>query len=203
MSVKVDDLELSLRKGGSAQENISEVRSIRKIGLLNKRRVLEHRLASTYGSVLNDVGRPAITIVLEGEFTGRNSMESIALLRSKYRTGKPLSFISDISLLTQVEKVLMQELQIYNRSHMYKTFTYYMVLREYKEPKQLADDLAIGPPPMTKMATEQVNRAVNDAAQSVGVETAKEALQTTAQSAAQSLASQAQQATGPVPSCSK
>ena len=198
MSVKVDDLELNTRKGGSAQESIAELRSIRRIGLLDKRRVNEHRLASTYGSVLSDVGRPAITIVLEGEFAGRDSMESIGLLRSKYKSGKPLSFISDLTLLTQVEKVLMQELQIHNISHMHKTFRYYMVLREYKEPKESADSPDKGPPPMTKMAKQQVDQAVKDAAQSVAADTARDALQTTAQSAAQSLASQAAQATGPI-----
>jgi hypothetical protein len=134
MSVKLDDLLLNGRTADDAQSTISEVRGINRVGILSKRRLVEHRIAGAYGSIISDNGRQAMKILVEGQFVGENSMQGIAQLRSKYRAGKPVEFTSEISAFAQVRKVLVEELQIFSLAGFQNNYKYRMLLREYKEP---------------------------------------------------------------------
>jgi len=133
MSVKLDDLLLSGRIADDAQSTISEVRGINRVGILSKRRLVEHRIAGAYGSIISDNGRQAMKILVEGQFVGENSMQGIAQLRSKYRAGKPMEFTSEVSAFAQVRKVLVEELQIFSVAGFQNNYKYRMLLREYKE----------------------------------------------------------------------
>ena len=112
MSVKLDDIDLNIRHGDSSKGNLDEVRSIRKLGIHDKRKISEHRGSNTYGSILNGTGRHSMRILVEGDFFGKNAKQSMALLRSKYKAGKPLQLISELTLLSQFHNVLIEELNI-------------------------------------------------------------------------------------------
>jgi hypothetical protein len=155
MSVKLDDLILNARIADDDQSTISEVRGIKRVGVLSKRRLVEHRIAGAYGSIITDTGRRAIKILLEGEFVGENSMQGIAQLRSKYRAGKPVEFTSEITAFAQVRKVLVEELQIFSLAGLQNNYKYRMLLREYKEPQPSPQEEEESPPPPQEQAPVQ------------------------------------------------
>ncbi len=156
MSIKLDDLELNTRDADDSQGTINEIRSITRIVLGDRRRLVEHRIASGYGSILDDAGRHAIKILLEGEFVGEGAKQGVTILRKKYRSGEALPFTSDMTMLVQVEKVLIEDLEVNNLSGIQNRYGYRMVLKEYKEP-----------PKPIKEASEQDNEAADEAKKEV------------------------------------
>jgi hypothetical protein len=156
MSVKLDDLVLNARIADDDQSTISEVRGIKRVGVLSERRLVEHRIAGAYGSIITDTGRRAIKILVEGEFVGENSMQGIAELRSKYRAGKPVEFTSEITAFAQVTKVLVEELQIFSLAGLQNNYKYRMLLREYKEPPPPPSEEA--PPDQDQQTSEEAEK---------------------------------------------
>src|SRR5712691_9077015 len=113
MSVRLDDLELVAKEEEADKALIHEMRSISKITVGARRSLVEHRVASANGSILKDTGRAAFRIALEGEIVGEIAKESVTSLRSKYESGEPLPFASDITTLVQIQKILIERLHIY------------------------------------------------------------------------------------------
>jgi hypothetical protein len=164
MSVKLDDLVISGRIADDAQGTISEVRGMNRLGVLSKRRLIEHRIAGAYGSIISDTGRQALKILVEGEFVGENSMQGITQLRSKYRAGKPVEFTSEITVFAQVKKVLLEELQIFSLAGLQNNYRYRMLLREYKEP-----------PPPSPQEEEEIQKEEQEETQPSEQQASKEA----------------------------
>src|SRR6478752_707522 len=159
MSVKLDNLDLNIRQGDSSKGTLDEVRSIRKLGIHDKRKLSEHRGSSTYGSILSDNGRHSMRIIIEGDFFGKNAKQTMTLLRSKYKAGKPLPLISELTLLSQLHNVLIEELNVYTLWKLPICYSYSMILREYKEPKQQAPGgLGLAAPSQIAQAKSGVER---------------------------------------------
>jgi hypothetical protein len=134
MSVKIDDLILNERTSDDVQGTIKEIRTVRKLNILGRRKLVEQKVAGAYGSTISDVGRRANRILIEGEFMGESATQGITQLRTKYRAGKPMEFVSELSTYAQIPKVLIEELQIVSSSGFQNHYKYRMILREYVEP---------------------------------------------------------------------
>ena len=167
-----------VRHGDDSHGEITEIRSIRSLLIGGKRRLVEHRLVSNYGSLILDGGRRAIRMLIEGEFVGQDAKQSMSLLRSKYRIGKPLQFTADITVLTHIEKVLIEELQIYGKSTLPTWYSYNMLLVEYREAAESnrteAGSVA-APPALTDIAKQQVESEAKGAAQAAEKQVESEA----------------------------
>jgi hypothetical protein len=133
MSLRIDDLDLSKRFGEDDQETISEIRSIRRISVLDKRKLAQSRVSSTHGSIFRDLGRNCMRILVEGEFVGSGAREGISQLRSKYKMGEGLEFVSDLSIISNISKVLIERLNIRGLAGVPNYYSYQMVLRECVE----------------------------------------------------------------------
>lgn len=151
MSAKIDDFDLIKKDEEADKDLVHEMRTVSRISAGARRSLVEHRVASANGSVLKDSGREAMRIALEGEIVGETAKDSMASLRSKYETGEPLSFASDLTTLTQVQKVLIEELRIYQLAGEANHFHYSLALREYVEP-----------PPSDQPPPSQVQQAQED-----------------------------------------
>jgi hypothetical protein len=91
----------------------------------------QHRVPALEGDFLQQLGRRAKRIKLQGVLTGSNAGKSLDTLRQKFRLAQPVSFVADIATATKVTRVLIQEMQIREQAGKPERFQYAMTLVEY------------------------------------------------------------------------
>jgi ElaB/YqjD/DUF883 family membrane-anchored ribosome-binding protein len=141
LTIKIDDFELGKIIGDSSIGIKNEVRSVNIIKLGNKKRINYIPIASSYDKVSGNTGRFPVRIVVQGDIIGENAQEGVTMLRSKYKKNTPCSFVSDLSVLWGIEKVIIEELRISNFSKFPQCFAYEMKLLEYNEPNSEAQQI--------------------------------------------------------------
>ncbi|HEX2487691.1 MAG TPA: hypothetical protein VHJ57_03820, partial [Nitrososphaeraceae archaeon] len=141
MTIKIDDFELGKVIGDSSTGIKNEVRSVNVIKLGNKKRINYIPIASSYDKVTGNIGRFPVRIVVQGDIIGENAQDSVTMLRSKYKNNKPCNFVSDLSVLWGIEKVIIEELRISNFSKFPQCFAYEMKLLEFNEPNSEAQQI--------------------------------------------------------------
>ena len=161
MTIKIDDFELGKIIGDSSTGIKNEVRSVNVIKLGNKKRINYTPIASSYDKVTGNTGRFPVRIVVQGDIIGKNAQEGVTTLRSKYKKNKPCSFVSDLSVLWGIEKVIIEELRISNFSKFPQCFAYEMKLLEYNEPNSEAQQIQ-------EEAKQQLGKAEDLAKQQLG-----------------------------------
>lgn len=134
MSIKIDDLNLSGVKGQISLGLRSETSSVKRIGIIDDRRIIKHSVPGGYGTVFEDRGKESARLLIEGQFVGEEAMNGITLLRKKYKKGEPLNLTSDVSLLSNINKVLIEDIRIQMSSSGQMSYDYELILREYVEP---------------------------------------------------------------------
>src|SRR4029079_2401539 len=165
MSIKLDNFDLSIFKGEISLGMRSEIRSIKKMATINKRRIVKHSASGLYGTIVEDAGRNATRILIQGQFIGQDALDGITTLRAKYRKGEPVNLISDVSLLSNIDKVMIDELRIHNVSTVQIAYGYEMILREFIEPP--AGESA-PPPSQQVVAKQEVNSQANESLAAAG-----------------------------------
>jgi hypothetical protein len=134
LSIKIDDLNLSGVKGQISLGLRSETSSVKRIGIIDDRRIIKHSVPGGYGTVFEDRGKESARLLIEGQFVGEEAMNGITLLRKKYKKGEPLNLTSDVSLLSNINKVLIEDIRIQMSSSGQMSYDYELILREYVEP---------------------------------------------------------------------
>lgn len=134
MSVKLDDLDLITRKNDPDTSQVQEIRRVSSISIDGRRVFNSDSLSAVGPGILMDLGRRAKRILLEGEMHGPSAKESITALRSKFKTGNPLPISADIAGLADVDKVLIEKIEISQASGKPGHFAYVLDLIEYVEP---------------------------------------------------------------------
>lgn len=145
MLAKLDDFELVRVIQGETANNISDLRTIRGIRVVDSRNIVELNIPGSLGNVLQDMGREPVTILIFGEFAGPDAKASLESLMSKYISdnNKPMQFSSDMTTaIPEITKVMLDQFQfeeIAGHSHSYR---YYMKLVEYREPRPQQEEKA-------------------------------------------------------------
>jgi hypothetical protein len=135
MSIEIDKVPLIKRvvdKNGAP----TEIRNVSNIAVSARRSIVEHRIPGSAGSILQDMGKEPIRISFEGDFYGEKVKDSLQVLWTKFKDGKPVPFSSDISGITDVTQVMIEELELVDMSGSPNSFHYSMALCEYVPPKQ-------------------------------------------------------------------
>src|SRR5215472_9282794 len=70
----------------------------------------QHAVPALEGDFLQDLGRRATRVRLNGILTGPAAVKSLDTLRGKFRAGTPVTFVSDIATATKVSKMLIEEM---------------------------------------------------------------------------------------------
>ena len=133
MSIKLDDLDLSAVKGQLSMGLRSQTSSVSRIGTIDRRRIIKHDASAVYGTIVNDQGKASARLLIEGRFVGDDAMNGMSSLRTKYKKGEPIDLVSDITLLSSINKVMIEELRIQMTSSVQLSYEYQMILREYVE----------------------------------------------------------------------
>ncbi|MGA7005826.1 MAG: hypothetical protein WBY28_02020 [Nitrososphaeraceae archaeon] len=187
MSIKLDDLDLSAVKGQLSMGLRSQTSSVTRIGTIDRRRIIKHDASAVYGTIVDDQGKASARLLIEGRFVGDEAMTGMSSLRTKYKKGEPINLVSDITLLSSINKVMIEELRIQMSSSGQLSYEYQMILREYVETVKKQSAIA---PPQKAQALAAVGSQAADALQELKQD-ASAALQK-----AQSLAEVGAQAVG-------
>jgi len=111
MLVKLGEIDLALgsKDDGKLQERL---KSILSISIKDKRNLVEHRIPGSSGNRLHDTGREPAQISIEGEIYGDDASEKIKEIYAVYEAGKPVSFHSDLTAISDIKNVDIENLQV-------------------------------------------------------------------------------------------
>jgi hypothetical protein len=111
-----------------------QLRQITKITTADKRILVEHQVPGLEGNLFQNIGRAAVKISFTGSFQGTGSKEDLTRIRQKFKDGTPCSFNGNITGMSDITKVLIEEFALTENAGEPNKFTYSIVLREYREP---------------------------------------------------------------------
>jgi hypothetical protein len=129
--VTLDGLDLLLKRTDG--KNILIMRSLKRLDMEHKRRNPDQHAKNSFERNGKDMGRHASKIIIEGDIMGERAHETTGELRKKYINGKPVEFVSKLSLEYGINKVMIEELNINSVKGRPYHFQYGMHLVEYIE----------------------------------------------------------------------
>jgi hypothetical protein len=144
--VRLDNVELLKRDDKHGK--VAEIRSIYSLSVYGGRSIVELPIPGSVGNVFQDMGRAPLLITFDGLLLGPNSMDTLKDLKEKFELGKPVDFSSDIGLINEIDKVVIEKFNVHFEGGINMTVRYSMVLKEYlasekdktkKEPPSLVD----------------------------------------------------------------
>ena len=128
-----------------------EVPRIERIETLEERRIACLPVPGLLGDIQQDLGAASLSVEICGSLQGDEARDAfLDDLRKKFRAGDPVTFAADITHASELDRVLIDELELEEVNHAPGSFRYRIVLREYVEPPQpppQVDDLGadLGP----------------------------------------------------------
>jgi hypothetical protein len=131
MLIKLGSIDLSLGSTDDGERH-EELRSILSISIRDKRNLVEHRIPGSSGNRLQDIGSEPAQISLEGEIYGEKSSKTIENMYSVYEAGAPLSFHSDLTAIADINKVIIENLQVTKSMGTGYHYGYKIDLKEHK-----------------------------------------------------------------------
>jgi hypothetical protein len=98
------------------------------------RSLVQQRGPGQSGSVIQDLGREPVTIVMEGVLVGDNPQEALEELRSAQMKAKPLSFAADAIAGADLTEVIVSDFQVKQLAGYKDRYSFFLRVREYTEP---------------------------------------------------------------------
>lgn len=110
------------------------VESIAAVGV---RRLAVFPVAGLVGDLHQDLGREAHAIEIVGSLSGDEARDDfLKSIREKFAAGEPVDFVADIVKESEIERVLIEALEVAEVAGSPDPFRYRIVLREYTEPPE-------------------------------------------------------------------
>jgi hypothetical protein len=129
MQMKLDDIELIKR--GDKDGEVNDIRSIYALSVYGNRRIVELPIPGSVSNVFQDMGRNPIIISFEGELAGTNATSVLESLNSKFELKKPLPFSTDITPISSITEVIINNFAVHFMSGVRLGVRYSMVLKEH------------------------------------------------------------------------
>lgn len=107
---------------------------VQEITTYERRALAEHKAPGMAGSLLQNLGRRPTCLLLWGVVTGADALQTIDQLDNKFKAGQPLPFSADITANANLEKVIIDNLQVQDLAGKPQRYSYVLTLREYIEP---------------------------------------------------------------------
>jgi hypothetical protein len=112
-----------------------EVNGIESIRALERRRIARLPVPGLLGDLQQDLGTSSLLVEIAGSLHGDTARdEMLEEIRSRFRAGEPVTFVADITTATELEEVVIEELEVSEVNEAADGFRYRVVLREYVEP---------------------------------------------------------------------
>ena len=161
MNIELDKIKLI--KHDREEGKTKVLNTVLNLNVSEKREIVEHRIPGMEGGVLQDMGRSPVKIDFEGMVYGKDSTDVLKELRSKFKAGKPMPFTSDLTAVTDITQVIIEDLEIFDVSGSPQNYKYRIKLREYIPPKKKDDP----PPSQDADAKQSVDQKADNAKKDV------------------------------------
>ena len=161
MSIELDKIKLIRHDREEGKTKV--LNSVFNLNVSEKREIVEHRIPGMEGGVLQDMGRSPVRIDFDGLVYGKDAKEVLKELRARFKAGKPMPFTSDLTAVTDITQVIIEDLEIFDVSGSPQNYKYRVKLREYIPPKK-KDDPA---PSQDADAKKSVDQKADDAKNNV------------------------------------
>jgi hypothetical protein len=132
-----------------------ELPQVQELTTYDRRTISELKPPGMAGSVLQNLGRRPLRIVLWGVATGPGAQAIAQKLDRKFRAGKPVPFTGDIVADARLDVVLIEDLRLQELAGKPQRYSYLLTLREYIKP------VAPGPATESGVDTDILGDAVN------------------------------------------
>jgi hypothetical protein len=119
----LDDIELPL---------------VQEITTQDRRVLSEQKPPGMSGSLIQNMGRRLLRIVVSGVATGPNALATAEKLDEKFKAAKPVPFTADIDADSNLDLVLIEELRLQELAGMPLRISYVITLREFVKPVESA-----------------------------------------------------------------
>lgn len=116
-----------------------ELPQVQEITTYERRVLAEHKPPGMSGSLLQNLGRRPTHLLLWGVATGPDALQLIQKLSDKFQAGEPLSFTADISAQADIDRVIIDNLQVQDLAGKSQRYAYVLTLREYIQPVEPED----------------------------------------------------------------
>lgn len=114
-----------------------EVPRIERIESRERRRLARLAVPGLLGDLQQDLGAGSLAVEIRGSLQGDEARDDfLTSVREKFRAGDPVSFVADITTATELDQVLIEELEVEEVNQAAGSFSYRVVLREYVEPPE-------------------------------------------------------------------
>ncbi len=170
MDIRLDDLDLIKVIRDSPESAAKEIRSISSVDVRAERSIVEIIIPGSEGNVHQNMGRAPIRIFLRGLLWGPDAKTTLETLRSKCGGGAPIQFTSDLSGATEVDQVIIEQLNVDEVAGLPSRYDYTIVLKEYRE---LGPPIEEEAPQQEGEAEQEVEDEKYDAIQSQNYVTGK------------------------------
>lgn len=112
-----------------------EVPCIEHIGTIESRRLARLAVPGLQGDLQHDLGADSLMVEICGTLAGDEGRDDfLQNLRDQFHAGQPVAFVADILTATELDKVVIEALEVRERNDAASSFSYRVVLREYVEP---------------------------------------------------------------------
>ncbi len=129
--------------------------SIERVAALESRRLAVLPVPGLSGDLQQDLGRGALAVEITGSLQGDESRdEMLAELRAKFLAGQPVDFVADIVNESELERVVVEVLDLEEAASELDTVRFRVVLREYTEPPEPPPSPGIGADFGTELDTD-------------------------------------------------
>jgi outer membrane protein OmpA-like peptidoglycan-associated protein len=139
-----------------------ELQQVQQLNIDADQILTEHEIPALEGNFYQQEGRRGTLITVSGLLSGvsveeddeQNPATGLKALREKFKAAEPLSFVSDIMSATDIDEVLIEEMEVTEIAGKPNRFEYAFTLREFTAaPSNPTEPPEIIPPVITETAT--------------------------------------------------
>jgi hypothetical protein len=111
---------------------------VQEITTRDLRVLSEHKPPGMSGSLIQNLGRRPLRIVVSGVATGPDAQATAGKLDDKFRAAKPVPFTADIVADANLDLVLIEDLRLQELKGIPLRVSYVLTLREFTKPVEPA-----------------------------------------------------------------
>jgi hypothetical protein len=112
-----------------------EVPRIERAGTVEERRLARLSVPGLAGDLHHDLGRQSVAVEIAGSLHGDAERDDfLQKVREPFNAGEPLAFVADIVTATELDRVLIEGLELEESNDSADSFRYLIRLRQYVEP---------------------------------------------------------------------
>lgn len=114
-----------------------EIPNIESIRSLEKKRFARHGVPGLAGDLHQDLGAESLLVEITGSLQGDEARDDfLETMREKFNNAEPVPFVADITTATELEEVIIEQLEVKENNQWDRPMLYRMVLRQYVEPPE-------------------------------------------------------------------